>query len=92
MEKIDEVEKTREKERDQSTGICPGSRDAAAAGKCERIVGKYEDFCGYRAGGPEAVVYGSSTSSVALGSLSTQTDTVQNYEVRHKNNRCKRND
>ena len=46
-----------EKERDQSTGICPGSRDAAAAGKCERIVGKYEDFCGYRAGGPEAVVY-----------------------------------
>ena len=61
MEKIDEVEKTREKERDQSTGICPGSRDAAAAGKCERIVGKYEDFCEYRTGGPEAVVYGSST-------------------------------
>ena len=61
MEKTDEVEKTREKERDQSTGICPGSRDAAAAGKCERIVGKYEDFCGYRTGEPEAIVYGSST-------------------------------
>ncbi|MFR6164107.1 MAG: hypothetical protein ACLUJR_14685 [Mediterraneibacter gnavus] len=55
--KIDEVEKTREKERDQSTGILSlSSRDAAAAGKCERIVGKYEDFCGYRAGAPEAVV------------------------------------
>ena len=73
--------KWKNKKRDQSTGICHSMLQPASVNASSESMKISADIVQEDQKPSYMVVV---PSSVALGSLSTQTDTVQNYEVRIK--------